>query len=150
MNYLLIISIFLIIFSTLLIFKPSMIFKLNRWGDKVIFTDSEFFSFPRISGMLFIVIGIIVIYISFYFKELSIVVEIIQNIDIVFYIFFTSGVISIVFGSVFIVKPEIIIKSSKITNKVLISDEQIFKYPGILGIFLLITSLFILYIAIKY
>ncbi len=77
MNYLLIISIILIIFSILLIFKPSLIFKLNRWGNKVIFTDSEFFSSPKISGILFIVIGIIIIYIILYFRDLGIVVKII-------------------------------------------------------------------------
>ncbi len=67
-----------------------------------------------------------------------------------FYLFFIFGVISIVFGIVFIVNPEIMIKSSRIFNKVLITDDQIIRYPRILGIILLTVSLFILYIALKY
>jgi len=79
MIYLKIISIILIIFSILLIFKPSWIFIANRWGNKIIFTDSEFFSSSKISGLLFIVMGIFFIYLSFYLDKLEIVLTIMRQ-----------------------------------------------------------------------
>ena len=65
MDFFEIISIFLMFFGIVMIIKPSLIYKLNRWGNKIIFTDSEFFSSPKISGILFIIVGIIIIYLGY-------------------------------------------------------------------------------------
>ena len=70
MDILTIVSSLLLIFSLILIFKPSAIFKLNRICSKVIFTDSEFFSSPKISGILFVVFGIIIVVLGVYIKDM--------------------------------------------------------------------------------
>lgn len=70
MDILRIVSILLLIFSLILIFKPSAIFILNKICNKVIFTDSEFFTSPKISGILFVVCGIIIVILGVYIKEM--------------------------------------------------------------------------------
>jgi len=70
MDILRIVSILLLIFGLILIFKPSAIFKLNKICNKVIFTDSEFFSSPKISGILFVVFGIIIVILGVYIKDM--------------------------------------------------------------------------------
>ena len=69
MDVLGIVAIILLIFSLIFMFRPSIIFKLNKFCNKVIFTDAEFFSSPKVSGVLFIVFGIIIIFIGFYIKD---------------------------------------------------------------------------------
>ena len=63
-------SIFLLVFSVILIIKPSLIFELNRRGNKIIFTDSEFFSMPKFSGSLFIIVGVVIIFLGYYIKDM--------------------------------------------------------------------------------
>ncbi len=61
-----------------------------------------------------------------------------------------TGIVSIIIGFVFIIKPELLIRSLEIGNKVLITDEQIARYPRALGVVLLVISIFILYVAVNY
>ena len=76
MRLLLVCLIFNVFFSLILIIKPELIFKLNELGKhKIIFADAEFFSYPKASGILFIFIGIIIIYIGFIFKNISTVIN---------------------------------------------------------------------------
>jgi hypothetical protein len=68
--------IFNVIFSLILIVKPELIFKLNELGKhRIIFADAEFFSSPKASGILFIFVGIIIIYIGFIFRNISTVIN---------------------------------------------------------------------------
>ena len=75
MDYLEIVGVFLIIFSLLLIIKPILIFKLNRFCNKIIFTDSEFFTSPKISSTLFVAVGIFIIYLGYYIKDMVSIVK---------------------------------------------------------------------------
>ena len=70
MEVLSIVAVLLLIFGLMLMIKPSTIFSLNKYCNKIIFTDAEFFSSPKISGILFILFGIIIIIVGFYIKDM--------------------------------------------------------------------------------
>ena len=68
----------------------------------------------------------------------------------ILYVFLIIGTLSIFIGVTFIIKPKLIIKFSEISNKVIITDEQILHYPRSLGVAILFASLFVLYVAVNY
>lgn len=70
MDPLFIVASVLFIFGLILMFKTAWLYKINKYCNKVIFTDAEFFSSPRASGILFIVVGIAIIIIGFYVKDM--------------------------------------------------------------------------------
>jgi len=59
----------LFLVSLILIFKPGLLIRLNKATDKVVFTDSGLFANPYVSGIIFIVLGAILIYLGFTYKE---------------------------------------------------------------------------------
>ena len=75
MDFLLIISVFLMVFSVLLIIRPSFIINLNRYCNKVIFTDSEFFSSPKLCGISLIVAGVVIVYIGYIFRNMTLIIK---------------------------------------------------------------------------
>lgn len=76
MRLLLVCLIFNLIFSLILIIKPEFIFRLNELGKhKIIFADAEFFSSPKVSGILFIFGGIIIIYVGFVLRNISLIIN---------------------------------------------------------------------------
>ena len=68
----------------------------------------------------------------------------------IFYIFLITGIISIIIGITFLIKPELLIKVSEICNEDILSDEQILGHPKILGVFILFVNIIIILIAIYY
>jgi hypothetical protein len=68
----------------------------------------------------------------------------------IFYIFLITGIISIIIGIIFLIKPELLIKVSEICNKDILTDEQILGHPKILGVFILFVNIIILLVAIHY
>lgn len=68
----------------------------------------------------------------------------------IFCFFLITGVISIIIGIIFLMKPELLIKISEICNKDILTDEQILGHPKILGVFILFVNIIILLIAIFY
>ena len=55
---------FVIVVSILLIIAPSFVERLSLWGNKIVFTDADFFTAPRVTGILLVLIGVILIYIA--------------------------------------------------------------------------------------
>lgn len=68
MRFFLYFGIGLTIISLIFIIQPRWIIKLNKLGERVVFTDADFFGHPRISGILFIVLGLILIYVGYILK----------------------------------------------------------------------------------
>ncbi|MFC1556186.1 hypothetical protein ACFL67_03800 [candidate division KSB1 bacterium] len=65
MEFILYYGIVLLLVSLVIIFKPNVIIRLNKATDKVVFTDSNLFRNPFVSGVIFIVLGCLLVYIGF-------------------------------------------------------------------------------------
>ncbi len=61
----------LCLISLLMFFKPNWLIRMNKMGEKVVFTDSSLFTSPKISGALFIAIGFFLIYLGYYLKDMQ-------------------------------------------------------------------------------
>ena len=69
MQSLLYMSVLLGIIGLVFLFMPRLIIKLNKVGDKVIFTDSDLFSRPKLSGFAFIILGVLLIYVGILIRD---------------------------------------------------------------------------------
>ncbi len=69
MQSLLYMSILLGIIGIVFLFMPRAIIKLNKVGDKVIFTDSDLFSRPKLSGLAFIILGVLLMYVGLLIRD---------------------------------------------------------------------------------
>jgi len=69
MDFLIYYGIALSIISLLFIIKPGLIIKLNKMTERVVFTDSNLFARPVLSGIVFIVLGVFLIYVGFLVRQ---------------------------------------------------------------------------------
>ncbi len=69
MQFLLYMSILLGVIGLVLLIVPGAIIKLNKIGDKVVFTDSDLFTHPKFSGAAFIILGGLLIYVGILIRE---------------------------------------------------------------------------------
>jgi len=66
-----------------------------------------------------------------------------------FYVFLVGGILCILLGLLFLIKPTIIIRLNEIGNKVIFVDNALLIYPRVFGGFLLLASIYIIYSGIK-
>ena len=55
---------FVILISLMLLVKPSIFEQLSHLCNKVILTDAGFFSMPKLTGVLLILIGLFLVYLA--------------------------------------------------------------------------------------
>jgi len=141
-----IIGIIIILFSLILLINPSFLIKINKLGNRIVFTDSNLFASPRLSGAGFIFFGLLIFIISAVnrYSVADVGDSTVLGI-ILFNIFIATGVIIFILGCIFFIKPSILVKITEIGNRVLISEETILLHPRILGIFMLLLSLYIIF-----
>ncbi|MFC1726328.1 hypothetical protein ACFL4T_11930 [candidate division KSB1 bacterium] len=119
-----------------LIIWPAFIIKLNEDTNKVLFTDSTFFSSPKISGFIFLIIGILFTLTNFiesFEYELA---------------FMMLGVITALIGLVFIIKPRLLIKFNETGNRIVFEERHILNYPRLLGAVVSLISTYMIYLGI--
>ncbi len=63
-----------------------------------------------------------------------------------FYLFVITGVICIIFGLIFMVKPAALIKLNTLGNKVILFKNENLLYPRILGALVIILSGYLIYL----
>ena len=125
-----------LIFGLVMIFFPAFIIKLNEDSNKVLFTDSRFFSSPKISGFIFLFIGI-----------LFILTNLLESFEfeLIFTIF--GGITSLI-GLVFIYNPRLLIKFNETGNRIIFEERHILNYPRLLGVAVSLISIYMIYLGI--
>jgi len=150
MNYISVLTFLIGAAGIILIVAPKTFLRSDKIFNRVIFTDADFFSSPRISGIFFIIIGTILDIAGYRFKFLTFqIFDYPQSGVILFYIFLILGSISIIFGFIFIFKPEILIKLSEVGNRVVFSEKAVYANPRFFGIVLVIIATAIFYLDFK-
>lgn len=133
MLFVLISGVFLMAISLAMIINPELMARINKLSNKIVFTDSSLFVKPVISGILFILLGTLLIWAGLY-QEIIILA--------------CLGIPGVVTGLIFVIRPALIIKINKIGNKVVFKDESIMMNPRITGFVILPVSIYLVYLAL--
>jgi len=149
MNYLTVLAAITGIIGVFMVIAPKFFVGFNSVFNKVIFTDADFFSTPKLSGAFFILIGCILELAGYRFRSMSVHVwEYEQGATVLFYVFMILGIISIILGLIFIFKPLLLVKLSEVGNRVVFSERVVYSNPRFFGIILIVLSAFIFYLYI--
>ncbi|RKY84103.1 hypothetical protein DRQ09_09085 [candidate division KSB1 bacterium] len=147
MSYVRIFSFIIGAVGLLIAVLPKIFFKFNKVFNRVIFTDAEFFSSPRISGVIFLIIGFILEFVAYRFRSIypSIFVNF-PYLPLLIVAFLLIGLVSIITGIIFLVKPAIFVKINEVGNTVIFSEKSVYSNPRFFGVILVIISIILFFV----
>ncbi len=138
--------------SILLICFPKFAKEINNSSRKIIFTDSELFSAPKLAGLFFLISGVLLFFISkklvFYDRHQNL--DFFIDINIISIILFFFSGLSAVIGILFILKPVVLLRFFEIIHKVIFTDDFLWTSPKLFGLIFAVISAVIIYIGFHY
>ena len=129
-------------FGILMLMAPKQAKKLSTFLNTVVFTDSKLFVARGTGGTAFILLGIFLLFMS----ELGpgIWGEFLWGGAALKDALLLAGVMSVLIGVLFVIKPIYLIRLSDWGNRVVFSDEKLETHPRILGLFLTGAGIYIM------